>query len=102
MSTLTVLFGPGILPYYGIAQGHTGAALPYDGSLPLVGKTNACDIRFGDTLGDLCEHGDGIAPDFLGIVLCPIGLRVKLTMVFLQAAHFFQTFIEKCDFCTGG
>ena len=69
-----------VLPHDGAVDGPAGRAIPHHGRLALVGDADGGDLvelnsSMSHGLGDHARLG---GPDFLGVVLHPAGLRIKL------------------------
>ena len=73
----TQLGSTAILPDDRVVDGFSGLAVPDNHRLALVGDADRRDLA-AVGVGCLFQRGDGIAPDILGIMLDPAGLRVML------------------------
>ena len=93
-----------VLPHDGVAERLSGAAVPKERRLALIGDADADKIGGGQACrGKGIRHGrDRVAPDLDGVVLHPAGLRVNLLVLFLRGADNGALPVENEKACGGG
>src|SRR5258706_5306787 len=78
--------GAPVLPYDCVAQRRAGMAIPYDGSLALIGNTDRGDLARADSRARdrFHRYADLRFPDFVRVVLDPPRLRKYLAEFLLR------------------
>src|SRR3546814_5198707 len=96
--------GAALLPDGRLVDGRTGLAVPDRRRLALVGDADGGDLLGART--SVCQgalhHRQGIAPDVLGVVLHPAGLREVLRQLLLRLAEAAAIAGEKNGAAAGG
>jgi len=81
--------------------GPSGAAVPDDGRLPLVGDADGGDVlrRALGLRQRAAHHGAGVRPDLLGIVLDPAAARQQLVVFELFDRDYSRIVVEQDAAC---
>ena len=96
--------GTPVLPDDGRRQRLAGGAVPEHGGFALVGDADGSDTICSHTV--FAQHGAGdgelALPDFLGVMLDPAGLRIRLRELLLGNATGLAAAVKKDGARTGG